>query len=176
MSLAGVVLAVLIFRRQTRAAKVDGERQQTVLDAIRGTLGDVHSAVRGMVERANAAVADEMDTQDGEEDPWVDDTPVARAQTVYLRSPSGRARRVFEPAEVPLAVIASLVSSWKSMGLNGRWTVGMLRGAFRTEGKGNHPWFLIFVPREGQQVLWRVSRGPGGTDHATVIRSPEELN
>ncbi|MDR6142399.1 hypothetical protein QE375_001953 [Microbacterium foliorum] len=175
VSLAGVIVAVLIFRRQTRAAEDASARQEELLGQIRSTLGEVHSTVRDLKE-ANKALPDEADTQDGDVDQWADDLPDQRSSAVYATSPTGRVRRVFEPAQVPLAVVASLVSSWKREGRQGKWTVGMLRGALRTEGKGNHPWFLIFEPREGKATAWRVSRGPGGRDHAVEIQSPSDLD
>ncbi|WP_029258956.1 MULTISPECIES: hypothetical protein [unclassified Microbacterium] len=175
VSLAGVVIAVLIFRRQTRASEDASVRQGALLEQIRTTLSEVHSTVSDL-KKANNSLPDEADTQDGDIDEWAEDTPEQRSPAVYATSRTGRKRRVFEPAQVPLAVIAALVSAWRRDGRAGKWTVGMLRGALRTEGKGNHPWFLIFEPRDGESTAWRVSRGPGGTDHAVEIQSPRDLD
>lgn len=172
VSLAGVVIAVLIFRRQTRSAAEDNARQETLLDRIHVAVGNVDTKVSDL-QKASSQVPDSEDASEGEVDEWAASTPAAKPGNVYVTSPTGRRRRVFQPADVPLAVVAALVSRWKEMGLEGKWTVGMLRGAFRAEGKGNHPWFLIFEPRRGEGVAWKVTRGPGGTDHAVELKSAE---
>ncbi|MBD7996391.1 hypothetical protein H9639_13890 [Arthrobacter sp. Sa2CUA1] len=130
------------------------------------------------IRQASDSVSDE-DANEGSEEPvdlWAAFTPEEDQSEVYLTSPSGKRRRVFLPSAIPLAVVGALVRKWTEDGLTGRWTLGELRGAFRAEGKGNHPWYLVFVPpNDDNPIVWKVTRGPGGTDHAVQVRDNKDF-
>lgn len=178
ISLAGVLLAYLIFRRQKQAAQVESHRQRQLLQRLQSVLTQVHEKVTDIaVRRANDSIPDsEAEEGKGIDDLWSDVTPERNQGEVYLSSPSGKKRRVFGTGEIPLAVISALVDQWRKQGLTGRWPLSALRGAFRAEGKGNHPWYLVFVPPNDETgVVWKVTRGPGGTDHAVQVMNPHEL-
>lgn len=178
ISLAGVLLAYLIFQRQKRSARVESQRQNELLGRLQDVLTQVHEKVTDIaVRRANASIPDtEAEEGKGVDDLWSDVTPERSQDEVYLSSPSGKRRRVFSTGEIPLAVLGALVNQWSKQGLTGRWSLGALRGAFRAEGKGNHPWYLVFVPPHDETgVVWKVTRGPGGTDHAAQVTNPQEF-
>lgn len=179
ISLAGVLLAYLIFRRQKRAADDESARQNKLLGRLEDVLRQVHAKVTDLaVQRANDAISD-TDAEEGAgvDDLWADVTPERRGDEVYLNSPSGKRRRVLVPRDIPLAVVGALVAQWREQGLTGRWTLGALRGAFRAEGKGNHPWYLVFVPPHDDTApqIWKVTRGPGDKDRAVLVTSPREF-
>lgn len=179
ISLAGVLLAYLIFRRQKQASTLESARQTALLGQLRAVLAQVHDKVADLaVTRANAAITD-VDDEEGIEldDLWADVTPERRGDDVYLKSPSGKTRRVFAPRDIPLAVIGALVTQWRSKGLTGKWTFGALRGAIRATGKGNHPWYLVFAPpnNEGVSEIWKVTRGPGDADRAVLVNDSKEF-
>jgi hypothetical protein len=179
ISLAGVLLAYLIFRRQKRASDDESARQTVLLGRLQDVLTQVHEKVTDLaVRRANDAIPD-TEAEEGAtaDDLWADVTRERRDDEVYLRSPSGKRRRMFVPRDIPLAVVGALIAKWREQNLTGRWTLGTLRGAFRAEGKGNHPWYLVFMPPndDTQPQIWKVTRGPGGTDHAVLVTSPHEF-
>lgn len=179
ISLAGVLFAYLIFRRQKRASGDESARQTELLRRLQAVLTQVHEKVTDLaVRRANDAISD-TDAEEGAgvDDLWADVTPERRDDEVYLNSSSGRRRRVFVPRDIPLAVVGALVAQWRKQGLTGRRSLGALRGAFRAEGKGNHPWYLVFVPPNEDTVpqVWKVTRGPGDSDRAVLVMSPHEF-
>lgn len=178
VSLVGVLLAYLIFRRQSREAEVSNAYQQEVLDDLQQLLTGVDEKVTNLAVRSASDSIPDADAEQsaGAEDLWAAFTPENDESAVYLNSPSGKKRRVYSATGVPLAVIGALVKKWDESGLTGRWTLGTLRGAFRAEGKGNHPWYLVFVPpSEDKPIIWKVSRGPGGTDHAIKVEDGQQL-
>ncbi|UXM91112.1 hypothetical protein [Paenarthrobacter sp. JL.01a] len=173
ISLVGVLLAYLIFRRQSREGKSIDRYQRLVLKDLQKLLTGVDEKVTNLaLRRASDSISDaDAEQTTGADDLWAAFTPESDESSVYLSSPSGKRRRVYTAENVPLAVIGALVKKWDEEGLTGRWTLGTLRGAFRAEGKGNHPWYLVFVPPGGDTpIIWKVSRGPGGTDHAVPVK------
>jgi hypothetical protein len=179
ISLAGVLLAYLIFRRQKRDGEDTDKYQQEVLADLKLVLAGVDAKVSGLVlqQASDQVLDDDAEQTAGVEDLWDSFKPVSDDNAVYLKSPSGKQRRVYEPDSIPLAVVGALVKTWDANGLRGRWTLGTLRGAFRAEGKGNHPWYLVFVPpaESGPPIIWKVTRGPGGTDHASPVEDNQEF-
>lgn len=77
--------------------------------------------------------------------------------------------RMFSNEEIPMRVIRDLVSAWEHQGLDGRWVLGELQGAFRKQGRGNHSWYLAFPAR---RVLWKVSRGGQAQPEPTAQEIP----
>ncbi|MEQ4519290.1 hypothetical protein ABLI39_08010 [Pseudarthrobacter sp. B907] len=179
VSIVGVLLAYLIFRRQAREGASANHYQKRVLAELQLLLVGVDQKVSDLaVQQASDSVPDaEAEQGAAAEDLWEAFTPETEDSAVYLSSPSGRRRRVYVPRAIPLAVIGALVKTWDGQGLTGRWTVGALRGAFRAEGKGNHPWYLVLAPPGDDSTprVWKVTRGPGGTDHAMQIRDGREF-
>lgn len=179
VSLMGVLLAYLIFRRQAREGASASRYQKRVLAELQSLLVGVDQKVSDLaVQQASDSVSDaEAEQGAAAEDLWAAFTTETDDSAVYLSSPSGKRRRVYVPRAVPLAVIGALVKTWDGQGLTGRWTLGALRGAFRAEGKGNHPWYLVFAPpgEDSQPRVWKITRGPGGTDHAVQIRDGSEF-
>ncbi|MFF2345951.1 hypothetical protein [Pseudarthrobacter sp. NPDC058119] len=178
ISLAGVLLAYLIFRRQSREGKISDRYQRRVLAELQQVLSGVDEKVSNLaVKRASDSIPDtDAEQSTGAEDLWAAFTPESDDSAVYLNSPTGKKRRVYVPSAIPLAVVGALVKIWNEDGHTGRWTLGTLRGAFRAEGKGNHPWYMVFVPPgEEMPIIWKVSRGPGGTDHAVKVTDGQEF-
>lgn len=178
ISLVGVLLAYLIFRRQLRDSETTDRYQRKVLANLQQVLGGVDEKVTNLsVQQASDRVSDaDAEQSTGTVDLWAKFTPESDDSEVYLNSPSGKRRRVYVPSAIPLAVIGALVKVWDEDGHTGRWTLGTLRGAFRAEGKGNHPWYLVFVPPSGETpILWKVTRGPGGTDHAIQVQDGSDF-
>ena len=179
ISLAGVLIAFLIFRRQSRNATHENSQQRKILSSLRDLVGQIDDKVTDLtVKSASEAISDaEAEEGSGGEDLWAEVAPVKVEGELYLTSASGKHRRVFTPGQIPLAVVGALVGEWKKQGLVGKWPLGSLRGAFRAIGKGNHPWYLVFSPPgdESDTVVWKVTRGPGGTDHAVRVTSPSEF-
>ncbi|WP_147463455.1 hypothetical protein [Cellulomonas triticagri] len=179
VSLVGVLLAYLIFRRQKRDADSASARQIDILSGLQEVMGQVHAKVTDLaMHRANEAISDsEAEEGAGLEDLWADVAPERSAGELYLTSPSGKRRRVFEPRDIPMAVVGALVGEWRRQGLSGKWPLGALRGAFRAEGKGNHPWYLILVPPhdEDNPRMWKVTRGPGDADRAVQVTNPKQI-
>lgn len=178
ISLAGVVLAYLIFRRQARQSKRSTQYRNRVLSDLEVLISGVDTKVTDMVDRLSLQVSD-ADAEDGSNvrDRWRDLMPVPSGEhDAYVNSPSGKRRRLFLPGDVPLAVLGALVGEWQKSGHTGRWNLSALRGAFRAEGKGNHPWYLVFIrPDDEATEMWKVTRGPGGTDHASKITSGKDF-
>lgn len=179
ISLVGVLIAYLIFRRQSRDGHEASRYQTQVLADLRQVLDGVDRKLTDLsLQRASDSVSDaDAEQSSGAEDLWAAFTPESDDRAVYLNSPSGKKRRVYVASDVPLAVVGALVKIWDQAGMTGRWTLGSLRGAFRAEGKGNHPWYLVLVPPgdEEQPVIWKVTRGPGGSDHAVRVNSGKEF-
>lgn len=179
VSVTGVLLAFLIFRRQARDGVKANRYQAKVLSELQLLLVDVDQKVNVLaVQQASDSVTDaDAEQSSGAEDLWDAFKPETDDSAVYLNSPSGKKRRVYVPAAIPLAVISALVKTWDGQGLTGRWALGTLRGAFRAEGKGNHPWYLVFVPPgdDNRPRVWKVTRGPGGTDHAVQVTDGREF-
>lgn len=178
ISLAGVLLAYLIFRRQSWQSKKAADYNGRVLADLGVLLARLNGKVDDVIASVSSRVSDE-DAEAGEEvvDRWAAVMPVdEREEGVYIVSQSGKRRRIFPPGNVPLAVIGALVGVWRRTERTGRWDLSSLRGAFRAEGKGNHPWYLVFVPPgESEPVLWKVTRGPNDTDAAAEIRAGGEF-
>lgn len=179
ISLAGVLLAYLIFRRQSREGKIADRYQRRVLAELQQVLSGIDEKVTNLaVKRASDSIPDiDAEQSSGAEDLWAAFTTESDDSAIYLNSPSGKKRRVYVPSAIPLAVVGALVKIWNEDGHTGRWTLGTLRGAFRAEGKGNHPWYMVFVPPgEDMPIIWKVSRGPGGTDHAVKVTDGHEFH
>jgi hypothetical protein len=178
ISLAGVVLAYLIFRRQTRQSKRSTRYRNRVLADLQLLMSGVDSKVTDVVDRLSREVPD-ADAEAGSDvrDRWRDLMPVPSGEgSVYVSSPSGKQRRLYLPGDVPLAVLGALVGEWAKGDHSGRWNLSALRGAFRAEGRGNHPWYLVFLrPEDEETELWKVTRGPGGTDHAVKVTSSKQF-
>jgi len=178
VSLVGVLLAYLIFRRQSREAKSTDRYQRRVLTDLERALAGVDEKISNLaLQQAINQVsdADVEQTLGGAEDLWDAFKPESEDAAVYLSSPSGKRRRVYDPSRIPLAVVAALVKGWDEHGLSGRWALGTLRGAFRAEGKGNHPWYLVLVPPEEEApIIWKVSRGPQGS-YAVQVKNSQEF-
>ena len=155
-----MILAYLIFQRQKTADDTEAQRQSLILKGLGEVLDQVHSKVTDLaVQQASNAVSDsDAEEGTGVVDLWADVTPEHHGNEVYLSSPSGKKRRVFAVRDIPLAVIGALVSQWREQGRSGRWPLGALRGAFRAMGKGNHPWYLVFVPPSDNATpeIWKV--------------------
>lgn len=177
VSLAGGLLAYLIFRRQSREGENADRYQRKVLADLQRLLVGVDEKLTNL-KRASDTIPDaDAEQSMGAEDLWDAFTTESDGSEVYLNSPAGKKRRVYLPGAVPIAVVGALVKKWGDDGLTGRWTLDTLRGAFRAEGKGNHPWYLVFMPPGDDNTprIWKVSRGPGGTDHAVPITDGKEF-
>lgn len=164
-----LAFAALIYRQQGRDARRVEKEQKTILAEVQHVLGRVDKRTEGMLERFSAEVPDaEAEEGSGDPDAWLQSVPAPSPSNTVVTTPSGRRRRLFDRDELPLAVIATLVDAWTRKGLDGEWTVGYLRGGFRAEGKGNHPWFLIFQPQDRLPEIWKVSKGKGTTNASKV--------
>lgn len=177
VSLAGVLLAYLIFRRQARQSTKSTSYSNQVLSDLQELLARVDGKVTDVMEQMSNRVPDaEAEAESNVRDLWADVTPQEAEGATYLVSPSGKRRRLYPPGSVPLAVVGALVSVWRADGRTGRWDLRTLRGAFRAEGKGNHPWFLVFVPPgQKEPVLWKVTRGPNDKDSAIEVKTTAQL-
>lgn len=187
ISLSGVLIAFLIFRQQKRE-QVQAQRFQTsaqasqskVLEDLGRVLDRVEQKVDQTLESASSTVSDsEAEEGSGAADLWANVLPEGDGDVArYVVSRNGKRRRLFLPGAIPLAVIGALVKVWDEAELTGRWALSTLRGAFRAEGKGNHPWYLVFVApsEESNPQIWKVTRGPGGTDHAVEVTDGREFS
>lgn len=184
ISLVGVLIAYLIFRHQKRESELAQhfqEMAQASQSKVLDELGHILQRVEDKMDKTLDRVATHLpdtDEETGAVDLWANVIPEADdVDARYLVSPSGKRRRVYLPGSVPLAVIGALVKAWDEAALTGRWTLSTLRGAFRAEGKGNHPWYLVFVPEgdDSEPRIWKLTRGPGGSDHAAPITDGREF-
>lgn len=207
VSLAGLLLAYLIFRRQARQSRAAEEANSLLMGRLHKLVVSVDRKLDDMVEKASAQVPDEEAEFGGDEpDRWEEDVPVSEVATdvpvivrtanveahaslsadaVSVAAPEGAGddpyvesrsskRRIYDRLEIPLSVVGALVGQWRLQGHTGRWDIGSLVGGFRSVGKGNHPWFLVFrVPGSDRVEMWKVTRGPHDTDKAVRIKTPD---
>ncbi|KAB1661575.1 hypothetical protein F8O07_06635 [Pseudoclavibacter sp. CFCC 13796] len=166
LTVVGIVIALLIFRRQDNDSRRTNAQTGQVLNGIANNTSTIQQQLAGLTRLPLSA--DEQSYQDDVESD--DDEVVTQRSAIPVVEVDGKEGETFTQQDVPLHVVGDLAAAWREMpDQNGDWTVANIVGAWRARGQGNNPWYVTFQSSAGQGRVWRLYRG-GRSNRAPIAR------